>query len=180
MGSRGCSSHGVLGATSHCGGRTGILPAHPHRGHVGTRVCGHPGWDEHSTQRSCELLWCSCTPWIFSILGHPWDTQHPQAIPVHPAHPALHMDFSRLSPNPMPGCLPPPTISIYYDYFAFITGRASALPHLKSCANSLCITLPSLAGKGCTVGRERSGLGERRRCRPRAPTTRAHGCSPGG
>lgn len=59
----------------------------------------------------------------------------PRPSHVHPASPALHTDFSRLiSKPPCQARLPPPSISIYYDYFAFITRRARALPHLKSCA----------------------------------------------
>jgi len=37
------------------------------------------------------------------------------------ACPAPDVDFYRVSLKPVAGCNPPPAISIYYDYFAYIT-----------------------------------------------------------
>ncbi|XP_058702352.1 uncharacterized protein LOC131582832 [Poecile atricapillus] len=126
--------------------------------HVPTRVMWEQGFGggrwavlHMSTAPSVPACPCADPPASHgpsASLGIPGAPSTPRLSRVHPACPALHTDFSSLSPNPTPGCLSPAAISIYYDCFAFITRGASALAHLKSCANSLCITFPTLAGEG--------------------------------
>lgn len=112
--------------------------------------------------------------------GDFWDTQHPWTSLGHPApsgypasiHPIL------LSPRIFPAYLQTPCqAASLLPQLAFITiilhslpAQPALYPRLKSCANSLCIPFPTLAGR--TVCREHSGLGERcRRCQSRAPAT---------
>lgn len=161
---------------SHCGERTGILPAHPHReqGFVAMRggmstapgvpvsSCGVPaslGYSaslDTSGAPSTPRLSPSIQPVLLSTWIYPAYLQTPhQAASLLPQLAFIPIILHSLPAEP-------------------------ALPHLKSCANSPCITFPGLPGKGCTVCRARSGPGERRRCRPRAPATWAHGCSPAG
>lgn len=84
--------------------------------------------------------------------GHPSETARTHRAGAK-ACPAPDMVFYGLSLKPAAGCNPPPAISIYYDYSAFITGGAE-LQHRassESICKSLCIAFShSWRGKGCT------------------------------
>lgn len=89
--------------------------------------------------------------------------------------------------KPVAGCNPPPAISIYYDYFAFITSGAAS----QRCTPSeiickfLCIAFPTLGGEGLykqfAVNIQSPGPGRRcHPCRSRTSATWPRGCSPAG